>query len=56
MKPKCPECGSDDLLLIRGVDVWVECVECRSSYTASRERLIEACLLSHKDRNPEEAA
>ena len=50
MKPTCPECGSDKLAVIKaGNELWLECPSCRASFVASDERLIEACLLSHKD-------
>lgn len=51
MKPTCPECGSGELVLVTAGCVRLECSRgaCRSSYDASVERLIEACLLSYKD-------
>lgn len=49
-KPACPECGSEKLGLVTAGNVWLECLSCDSGFSPNRDRLIEACLLSHKDR------
>ncbi len=49
-EPVCPECGSEKLSMVTSRDVWLECTSCHASFVPTRERLLEACLLSHKDR------
>lgn len=54
MKPTCPECGSEKMSLVKAGSVWLACDSCDASFIPSRERLIEACLLSHKDAEQSE--